>query len=956
MSRDALVVGINIYQNAGLKNLTSPAADAEAIAQMLEKHGDFDVVRRFPEAISDANKPFVGKKLEVSLKDLKKALVQLFKPDGKHIPETALFYFSGHGLRNTLGISEGFLATSDSHPDLEFYGLSMNWFRQLLAESPIRQQVIWLDCCHSGELLISDANPGNQGLAGDRCFIASSREFETSLSDLQSPYSVMTKALLEGLDPNRLPGRGIDTFALADYVNQALKSEPQTPICTHFGSGIRLMRSPHIQADDPEEDHEETGICPYKGLEFFDCNDEDPKYFFGQDILVDELLDKVRTSNFMALVGASGNGKSSVLRAGLLHQLKQGKRITGSDNWRIRITRPDKTPIRNLAFSLFDQTPSDMELNKITQELKTNGTSTLKQFFQNSLAPRTILVVDQFEEVFTRCESLEERETYLACLMEALTEPKLCLIIAMRADFIGKCLEHEYSGLAQRIQKNMISVLPMQRAELEAAICQPAKQVKLKVEQTLVTQILNEIAGAPGSLPLLQYTLKELWQQREKNQLTFAAYQELGGITGTLNKRATEIYNSFQTKVEKDATRHIFLKLTQLGEGTEDTKRRVLQSSLIAEPKYSAALIEKVIAKLADPENRLIVTSKSEKDKQEAIVDVSHKALIRNWQLLRKWIESNRDLLRQQRKIEADAEAWQKQNKNVGYLLQGLPLNEAELFRKKHQDRYPLSETTKSFIEKSTQNQRIQFLKIASVIITPILILSGLIEAQYRENNIEKDYEMLTSISIKSVKKKAILNLIQGCPKTKKFKLQSSYLTERFFGNCRTLLQAQLNSTELFNSNFSHSDLYETNFIKADLYQSDFSYTNLNNSNLTSTDLRYANLSNSNLSDADFSYTDLSHANLQFANLSSVNFHQSLLLNTNLRNSKNLKIQQLSASNKVYICNIYLPINIRINTNRDCEKMPQILHEKYPWLSLEKAKEMIMEAKVKEFETLSEEN
>ncbi|WP_225901159.1 caspase family protein [[Leptolyngbya] sp. PCC 7376] len=416
MSRDALVVGVNVYQNESLKNLTSPAADAEAIAQMLEKHGDFDVVRRLPEAIDDENKPVVGQSLEVRLKELKQALVQLFKPEGKHIPDTALFYFSGHGLRNTLGISEGFLATSDTHPDFEFYGLSMNWLRQLLEESPIRQQVIWLDCCHSGQLLIHEANPGNNGFAKDRCFIASSREFEGSWSDLNSSYSVMTKALLDGLDPNRLPGRWVDTFALTDYVNQTLKGELQTPICTNFGEAINLTRSWQVEAEQKSGAQTDSGICPYKGLEFFDCNDEDPKYFFGRDVLVDELLDKVRTSNFMALVGASGNGKSSVLRAGLLHQLKLGRRITGSDSWQIRITRPDKNPLENLALAFVDEGLSDLdraaELGK-AKGLLEEGTEGLKRLIQVSSAPRIILVVDQIEEVFTRCESAEEREQYL---------------------------------------------------------------------------------------------------------------------------------------------------------------------------------------------------------------------------------------------------------------------------------------------------------------------------------------------------------------------------------------------------------------------------------------------------------------------------------------------------------------------------------------------------------------
>jgi hypothetical protein len=322
---------------------------------------------------------------------------------------------------------------------------------------------------------VGAANPGH-GESRDRCFIASSRDFESSWTDLNSPYSVFTKALLDGLDPTRLPGRWIDTFALVDYVNQALTGELQTPVCTNFGEAILLTRTWQVQAQAVTSTQVEQGICPYKGLEFFDCNEDDPKYFFGRESLTENLLDQVRTSNFLALVGASGNGKSSVLRAGLLHQLKIGRRIVGSEQWRIRITRPENRPMQNLALTFVDEGLSDLDRAEALGRAKgllEEGAEGLARLVQASSAPRVILVIDQFEEVFTRCESDTERDTYFACLMGALapTDHKLCLIIAMRADFVGKCLERDYSGLAHQVQEHMTSVLPMQTEELRAAIC-----------------------------------------------------------------------------------------------------------------------------------------------------------------------------------------------------------------------------------------------------------------------------------------------------------------------------------------------------------------------------------------------------------------------------------------------------------------------------------------------------
>ena len=550
MVKDALVVGINHYQDESLPNLQAPAQDAEAVAQILEKYGEFQV-RRLPEALHrDTKKPFVGKTLKVSLPQLQEALVKLFKPESKQVPDTALFYFSGHGLIQNLGIQEGFLAASNVNPESGLNGLSLKWLRDLLRESPIKQQIIWLDCCYSGQFNFAQADPGEQGQARDRCFIAASREFEKAYEELTEPYSVLTKVLLQGLDPQRCPQQWVTNFSLVDYINQNLQNATQRPIYTNFGQPINFTRTQEL-AQTKSEGRAETEICPYKGLEYFDCNGEDPKYFYGREKLTDQLLDQVRQSNFLALLGASGSGKSSVL----LHQLQLGQRLAGSENWQVQILTPGKHPLESLTLSFLDKNLSGIDrasqLDKV-ESLLQKGAEGLRKLVQASTAQRLVLVIDQFEELFTLCEDQEEKDKFCACLLGALKQvpEKLCIILAMRVDFLGKCLEQSYSGLGKHIEANLVTVPAMQPEELRAAITKPAAKVKLGVEKELIEQILRDVQGSPGSLPLVQYSLTQLWEAREDNCLKLAKYSQLGGIGGSLNRRATEVYGQLKTLSE----------------------------------------------------------------------------------------------------------------------------------------------------------------------------------------------------------------------------------------------------------------------------------------------------------------------------------------------------------------------------------------------------------------------
>ena len=608
-----------------------------------------------------------------------------------------------------------------------------------MQESPIRQQIVWLDCCAAGELLnFDEADPTDRGKSRDRCFIAASRNYEASFEQMDGAHGELTGALLRALDPAEHPGGMVDNHSLVSHLLRNWKSGLQRPIVHNSGHQILFQRA---AANDGEIESESSGVCPYKGLSYFDFNEEDPEYFFGRTALTDVLLEKVRDSqsNFLAVLGPSGSGKSSVVRAGLLHQLRKGERISGSEGWKIRICKPvtldahnptvatgedqRQEPLENLAMGLVDPALSGVDfaaaLRKTRELLKEGLVDLVKAETRDG--GRLVLFIDQFEEIFTLWKSNENKKTkeaeyagtrkaFFQLLFGALDqlENRIQLILAMRADFLGKCTEEQYSGLPRLIQDNLVTVTPMTPKELLEAIKGPARQVGLSVQGELADQMVADVKDSPGILPLLQFALTELWKAKIGKQIDFRAYgkleievRHLGAVKGLLARRADEVYEEkLDSEEKREIAERIFKDMTQPGEGTEDTRRQVFKESLIRRAEETA-LVSEVLHVLADA-NLIVTSSVTEKGKDtefRAVVDVAHEALIRHWPRLRDWIDQNRDDMRFYRRVEEAAERWIRNGKPDGLLYRSLDLEQLKKYKQDFE--LEMSEETINFFHTS---------------------------------------------------------------------------------------------------------------------------------------------------------------------------------------------------------------------------------------------------------------
>jgi formylglycine-generating enzyme required for sulfatase activity len=435
--------------------------------------------------------------------------------------------------------------------------------------------------------------------------------------------------------------------------------------------------------------------CPYLGLRPFD--ESDAPFFFGRDAELQRLIEKLGATRFLAVLGASGSGKSSLVRAGLLPKIRSGA-LPQSDTWTIIPPfTPGAHPLANLAAALLKCFPHDSMQKTLDQMSADERTLHLASTFAmsgQSAHARIVWMLDQFEEAFTLCQDADERARFFDNLLFAATEPggPSIIIVTLRSDFYSRCAMHP--ELAAQISARQFLVGDLLPDGWRQIIEEPARRVNLELENGLTATILKDVANQPGALPLLEHALFELWQARRGKMLTLEAYRATGGVDGAIAKRADELYQNFDA-AHQAATQRILLRLTQPGEGTEDTRRHATKAELITR-EDERTVIDQVLERFTNA--RLLTAYRDELTGNE-MVDVAHEALIRGWTRLQHWLEQNRAGLRVHRRLAQAAERWQQLQHDAGALYRGLQLLEASEWRKQNEN--ALNDQERAFLDAS---------------------------------------------------------------------------------------------------------------------------------------------------------------------------------------------------------------------------------------------------------------
>lgn len=409
-------------------------------------------------------------------------------------------------------------------------------------------------------------------------------------------------------------------------------------------------------------------VSPYRGLRPF--REEDASLFFGREAFTHRLAEVTSRQGFVAVVGPSGSGKSSVVRAGLVPQLR---RPDSGARWDILSMVPGRFPVRALAAAMLSKLEPEMgpaerlrEVPRLAEGLIRRDVS-LGDVAKAALAAdpgtnRLLLVVDQWEELYTITEDPADRELFIQSIMDASAADALTVVVTMRGDFYGKAIANRQ--LADRLQQGVVNLSTMTRSELQSAIVKPAGQVGLRLEAGLEARILDEVGEEPGNLPLLEFVLDELWLRRSDDRLTMHAYDAMGGLRGAIAQRAEDTV----TPEHREQARQVFLRLVEPGVDAPDTRRRATLTEIGSEAAPT-------IRRLADA--RLIVTNRDDTT-DELTVEVAHEVLIDGWERLRNWIAEDRDFLLWRSRLAIAVAAWKRANRDDGALMRGGPLGESE--------------------------------------------------------------------------------------------------------------------------------------------------------------------------------------------------------------------------------------------------------------------------------------
>ncbi|HEY9699027.1 MAG TPA: caspase family protein [Trichocoleus sp.] len=663
MKRYALVIGIGKYTN--LNELSKPGNDARAVAEVLRQYGGFQEV-----TLLNGTKTKPG---WVDYDTLDQELTKFLKQAAN---QDVLIYFTGHGftLEESRFVKRGYLATSsckvkfkDKRIISQEEGFSFDDLNGLVQEVNLSSLLMLMDCCHSGFLIEDDlVKKSLQAFSKSNYFlIAACRSFQEAYALKRGSYSVFTGALLESLSQENARQGVVTALNVLDFIDRELKGSGQEPIFLGMGGAIPIV-SYEVITEAPLDN-----TCPYQGLEAF--TEATAQFFFGRQKDVETLWQKLEQSAFVPVIGASGSGKSSLVRAGLIPALKQS-----GTNWTVlEPIKPGEEPLAQLRQPLEElvrQIPGKVQLGTLIRKAPEGVKSLIEQIPEGM---RFLLVVDQFEEVFTVCLDEEERSRFIHLITQvnAIPNSQLTVVITMRADFVESCLCYE--SLKTLIQDQGLYLSQLTGADLTDAIAKPAAKQGYSLTSDLLAEIVKDTREEPGFLPLLQFALTKLWEPRDEqtHQLTLDSYWAIGKLVGALNSHAEQIYTCCdyidpdtgeinlsaqqnRSQSEQDWIRAILLRLVRTSEAEKDTRQRQLRSTLIAvagetlEAHQQIGLVLESLIK-----GRLLVSERE-------TVDLAHEALIKGWKRLDDWCQESRELRRLSQRLEAARLEWEKDQQN----------------------------------------------------------------------------------------------------------------------------------------------------------------------------------------------------------------------------------------------------------------------------------------------------
>ena len=485
-----------------------------------------------------------------------------------------------------------------------------------------------------------------------------------------------------------------------------------------------------------------TTVCPYRGLRTF--RKEDAPFFFGREKYIEDLSELVAERQLVAVVGASGSGKSSLVQAGLLPRL----RVASRDHvWSVAPIVPSDRPMIALADALLHLVDPNLEgVNRVNRRLEiaaklADRSMALRDLTTDAIkqqdASRVLLFVDQWEELYTLCTDDKAREVFVDQLLDATTHTSdLCVVLTVRSDFYSELLRRR--DLLDALSRSKLDVGPMNAAELRSAIEQPATQVGLRFESGLVDRLISDASHEPGRLPLLEFTLEELWRNRDDDVMTHDAYDALGQLTGAIASRAEDVYQGLPDKLQVMAPK-LFRRLVRAGgDSREDTRNRLALSAL---DEASRRIVEPLV------EHRLLVTSggviraadevQASTDAEPEIVDdaaeqvhveVAHEALFRSWGRLRQWIDDDRGFLQWRARLAPFREQFQHDRNSVR--LRRDLLNESRRFLDSRGDELEADET--DLIQRSIRTDRSWRIAICVIVFALVVSIPASLAIRWR--------------------------------------------------------------------------------------------------------------------------------------------------------------------------------------------------------------------------------